>query len=49
MIIVSQEIRLNELPQIEEVMFFDEDEMVKAVADVNRGILALNAELHSDL
>ncbi len=30
-------------------MYFNEDEMVKAVADVDKGILELNAELHSDL
>lgn len=49
MIIVDKEISLDQLPEIEEKMFFNEDEMVKAVADVDKGILALNAELHSDL
>lgn len=30
-------------------MFFNDEEMVKAVADIDEGILAINAELHSDL
>ena len=34
---------------MEDEMYFNEDEMVKAVADIDKGILALNAELHSDL
>lgn len=49
MIIVDKEISLEQLPALEDKMFFNEDEMVKAVADVDKGILALNAELHSDL
>ena len=49
MIIVSKVIPIDNLPNLEEKMFFNEDEMVKAVADVDKGILALNAELHSDL
>ena len=49
MIIVKDLIKLDQLPNLEDEMFFDEDEMVKAVADVDKGILALNAELHSDL
>ncbi len=49
MIIVDRIINLEELPNIENEMFFNDDEMVKAVADIDKGILALNAELHSDL
>lgn len=49
MIIVKDEIRIDQLPNLEDEMFFDDDEMVKAVADIDKGILALNAELHSDL
>ena len=49
MIIVDREISLEQFPALEDKMFFNEDEMVKAVADVDKGILALNAELHSDL
>ena len=49
MIIVSNKIALKDLPKLEDKMYFNEDEMVKAVADIDKGILALNAELHSDL
>lgn len=49
MVIVDRVIKLSELPKLEEVMYFNEDEMVKAVADIDKGILALNAPLHSDL
>ena len=49
MIVLEDAISLIELSQLEEHMFFEEDEMVKAVADVDKGIIALNAELHSDL
>ena len=49
MVIVENEIPLSMLPKLETEMYFDEDEMVKAVADIDKGILALNAELHSDL
>ncbi|MBR0173202.1 MAG: hypothetical protein IJQ21_10480 [Lachnospiraceae bacterium] len=49
MLIADREIPLSELPNLESKMFFDEDEMVKAVADIDKGILALNAALHSDL
>jgi len=49
MIIVDKEILLEQLPALEGQMFFNEDEMVKAVADIDKGILALNAQLHSDL
>ena len=49
MIIVNKEIPLSELPNLENEMFFAEDEMIKAVADVDKGVLALNAPLHSDL
>lgn len=49
MIIVDKVLQLSELPYLEETMYFAEDEMVKAVADINKGKLALNAPLHSDL
>ncbi len=39
MIIVKDLIKLDQLPNLEDEMFFDEDEMVKAVADVDKGIL----------
>ena len=49
MLIVDKVIKLSELPTLEAEMYFDEDEMVKAVADIDAGVLALNAPLHSDL
>lgn len=49
MIVVNKVISLTELPNLEEKMYFNDDEMVKAVADIDKGVLALNAELHSDL
>ena len=30
-------------------MYFNDEEMVKAVADIDNGVLAINAPLHSDL
>ena len=49
MLILKQKIKLEELPNLEDKMYFDEDEMVKAVADIDKGLLALNAGLHVDL
>ena len=49
LLIVNQKLKLDDLPSLEPVMYFNEDEMVKAVADIEKGILALNAPLHSDL
>lgn len=49
MLILNERIKITELPTLEEKMFFDEDEMVKAVADIDKGLLALNAGLHVDL
>ncbi len=46
---VEKKINVSDLPNLEDEMFFNEDEMVKAVADIDKGILALNAELHADL
>lgn len=47
--IIKQPIQLSDLSHLEQEMFFNEDEMVKAVADIENGTLALNAPLHSDL
>jgi len=44
--IVSQQVTLYELRQMATRMFGD---MVKAVVDVDKEILAVDAELHSDL
>ncbi len=44
--IIIDFITLNELNQMAQAMFGD---MVKAVVDIDREIIALDAELHSDL
>ena len=49
MIIVDKEINIDQLSTLEDKLYFNDDEMIKAVADIDKGILALNAELHSDL
>ena len=49
MLIVSRKIHLSELPTLENKMFYNDFEMVKAVADLDQEILALNAELHAEL
>lgn len=46
MLIVSNTISLSELQQMANNMFGD---MVKAVVDIERGLLAMDAELHADL
>jgi hypothetical protein len=45
--ILNENIPLNNLPYLESMKFFPD--MVKAVVDVDRGIIALNAEMHVDL
>ena len=44
--IITDVITVNELHQLAAEMFGD---LVKAVVDVDRGILAVDAELHADL
>jgi hypothetical protein len=44
--IVENEITLDELRQIANAMFGN---FVKAVVDIEKGLLAIDAELHSDL
>ena len=44
--IITDAITLNELRQLASHMFGD---LVKAVVDVDRGVIAVDAELHSDL
>jgi len=46
MTILDKEITIDELKSIAEVGF---GEMVKAVVEVDLGIVAIDAELHSDL
>ena len=47
--ILDSMISIRELEHIEPERFFDDMEMMKAVADIDRSLLAINAELHSDL
>ena len=44
--ILDQKIKRNELKNSQYVM---NDEMVKGVVDIEKGILAIDAELHADL
>ncbi|MBI5810681.1 MAG: hypothetical protein HZB21_05795 [Deltaproteobacteria bacterium] len=46
MIITGKELRMDELKEMAERSFGN---MVKAVVDVRRGLIAIDAELHSDL
>lgn len=47
--ILDKIISINELSCLEEKTFFSDMNMMKAVVDIGREILAVNAELHSDL
>lgn len=49
MIILEREITKDELASIEPIRFFDDMCMLKAVIDIDLGLVALNAELHADL
>ncbi len=44
--IITQPIKLDELTQIAAAIFGN---LVKAVVDIDKGLLALDAELHADL
>ena len=43
--IINEKIKLSELKEMADLMFGN---MVKAVVDINREIMAVDAELHSD-
>lgn len=47
--ILNQLISIDELGCLEEKTFFSDMGMMKAVVDIDRELLAVNAELHSDL
>ncbi|MCD8151397.1 MAG: DUF5674 family protein [Clostridiales bacterium] len=47
MVILKEKVTLDELMHIENQTFFYD--MMKCVADVGKGLLAVNAELHADL
>lgn len=45
--IITNRISLNDLKAADEENYFED--MLKAVVDIDKGIIAVNAELHSDL
>lgn len=47
--ILDKSVNIDELGRIEEKTFFFDMSMVKAVVDIDRELVAVNAELHSDL
>lgn len=47
MLILNERIAKEELKTIEDESFFDD--MIKCVVDIDLGLIAVNAELHSDL
>lgn len=47
--ILDKTINLDELGKIEGKTYFSDMNMVKAVVDIDKGLLAVNGELHSDL
>lgn len=47
--ILYKSINFDELAVIEEKTFFSDMNMVKAVVDIDKELIAVNAELHSDL
>lgn len=49
MILLERKMTLKEIIDKDGEDYFPDDGMVKAVADVDRGLLAVNAGLHSDL
>lgn len=47
MIILNEKINVDDLPHVEETTYFED--MVKCVVDIDRELIAINAELHADL
>ena len=47
MVIIDKTIQKEQLSSIETEVFFED--MMKCVVDISKGIIAVNAELHSDL
>lgn len=47
MIILDEQITRRRLTEIEKTMFFDD--WIKCVADIDKGLLAVNAPMHADL
>lgn len=49
MILLDKVITMEEMVQIERKIYFKDMEMMKAVVDIDKSLVAINAELHSDL
>ena len=49
MLILEKKIRFEDITKEDGYDYFPDDRMVKAVADVDNRILAVNAGLHADL
>ena len=47
MVILSTPVARQDLPGIEPVMFFDD--WIKCVADIDKGLIAVNAAMHFEL
>ena len=47
--ILDKSIKIDDLGKIEEKTFFSDMNMIKSVVDIDRELVAVNAELHSDL
>lgn len=49
MVILNKIVKKEELGTIEDTMYFEDMCMVKSVIDIDRALVAVNAELHADL
>lgn len=47
MIILTHPVSIQELTQLESIMFFED--WIKCVADIDQGLLAVNAAMHAEL
>lgn len=47
MLILNEKVNVKDLVNIEEETYFED--MIKCVVDIDRGLLAVNADMHSDL
>lgn len=47
MVVINREITREQLTHIEDTMFFDG--WIKCVADIDQGLIAVNASMHADL
>ena len=49
MLILSEKKSFKEIIEADGIDYFPDDKMIKAVADLDKRIIAVNAALHSDL